>query len=112
MKCASERHERSRYGPADSGAGPKAALGKGLRYGRLQKRIGRGEYVSPADNAWAYARLRDPGNTLLWLKRAFDEHASLLLELRDPGFDFVRDTPQFQVLARQVAMPGLSAASH
>jgi len=34
------------------------------------------------------------------MKRAFDEHTSILLELRDSGFDFVRDTPQFQVLAQ------------
>jgi TolB-like protein/DNA-binding winged helix-turn-helix (wHTH) protein len=71
----------------------------------LDARSRRGEYVSPADYAWAYTRLRDPGNTLRWLQRAFDEHATILLELRTPEFDFVRDAPQFQEWVRLVAMP-------
>jgi hypothetical protein len=78
----------------------------------LQKRARRGEYVSSADFAWIYTRLRDPANTLQWLNRAFDEHASILLELRDPDFDFVRDTPQFQTLVRRVGMPSLGGSTH
>ena len=64
-----------------------------------------GEYVSPSAYVWTYARLQDRENTLRWMQRAYDEHASILLELRNHHFDFVRDTPQFQTWVRQVAMP-------
>ena len=65
----------------------------------------RNEYVSPATYAVIYARLQDRENTLRWMQRAYDEHSSILLELRNHMFDFVRDTPQFQNWVRQVAMP-------
>jgi len=77
----------------------------------LEKQSGQGEYVSPSDYAWIYARLLDRENTLRWLKRSYDEHATILLELRDPAFDFVRDTSEFQEMVRHVGMPGPTASA-
>ena len=75
----------------------------------IERQSRRGEYVSPSDYAWIYARLLDRENTLRWLKRSYDEHATIMLELRDPAFDFVRDTPEFQEMVQQVGMPGPAA---
>ncbi len=71
----------------------------------LDARSSQGEYVSPSAYAWTYARLQDRENTLRWMQRAYDEHVSILLELRNHNFDFVRDTQQFQNWVRQIAMP-------
>ena len=72
----------------------------------LDTRARHREYVSPAAYTWAYARLRDNENTQIWLQRAFDEHASILLELRNPAFDFLRPTPRFRQLVAAVNIPG------
>lgn len=72
----------------------------------LNTRARHREYVSPGGYIWAYARLQDRENTLLWLQRALDEHASILLELRNSAFDFLRAAPRFQQLVAAVNIPG------
>jgi len=74
----------------------------------LDLRAGRGEYVSPADYALTYALLGDRKQALEWLQRAYQEHASIMLELGSPMFDKIRDAPQFQHLVRQVGLQGTS----
>jgi TolB-like protein/DNA-binding winged helix-turn-helix (wHTH) protein/Flp pilus assembly protein TadD len=71
----------------------------------LDVRGARGEYVSPSDYAFIYASLDDRKQALHWLQRAFDEHASIMLELGSPVFDKVRDAPEFKELVRRLKMP-------
>lgn len=71
---------------------------------RLQERSAKGEYVSPADYAISYARMGEKRAALDWLQRSFAEHASLMLELSNPMFDFVRDTPEFQEIVGRVGL--------
>ena len=72
----------------------------------LNRASGLGLYASPGRYAVAYASLGEVQKTLQWLQRAYDEHSSIMLELRDPIFDFVRQNPQFVALLRRVNMPG------
>ena len=77
----------------------------------LDIRAGRGEYVSPSDYALIYAHLNDRKQALEWLQRAYDEHASIMLELGSPIFDKIRDAPEFKELARRLKMPMIHAES-
>lgn len=72
----------------------------------LNRSAALGQYTAPGRYAVAYARLGRARRTLEWLQRAYDEHASIMLELSDPVFDFVRENPQFKELVRRVNMPG------
>jgi TolB-like protein/DNA-binding winged helix-turn-helix (wHTH) protein/Tfp pilus assembly protein PilF len=77
----------------------------------LKRRATRGEYVSPSGYAVAFAQLGERDLAIRWLQRAYDEHASVLLQLRDPAFDKIRDMPEFQALVHRVGMPDESHAS-
>lgn len=77
----------------------------------LELRAARGEYVSPSDYAIIYALLGDRKHALLWLQRAYEEHASIMLELGSPIFDQVRDEPEFNELIRRLGMPMIHAGS-
>jgi TolB-like protein/DNA-binding winged helix-turn-helix (wHTH) protein/Flp pilus assembly protein TadD len=77
----------------------------------LDTRSTRGEYVSPSDYAFLYTLLGDRKQALAWLQRAYDEHASIMLELGSPVFDKLRDAPEFQEFLRQLNMPMLHAES-
>ena len=77
----------------------------------LKRRAARGEYVSPSDYAVTFAQLGDRELAIRWLQRAYDEHASILLQLRDPAFDNIRDMPEFQALVHKVGVPDESHTS-
>jgi TolB-like protein/DNA-binding winged helix-turn-helix (wHTH) protein/Flp pilus assembly protein TadD len=75
----------------------------------LDVRAARGEYVSPSDYAFIYAALGDRKQALDWLQRAYDEHASIMLELGSPVFDKIRDAPEFKELVHRLKMPMIHA---
>lgn len=75
----------------------------------LDVREASGEYVSPSDYAFHYARLGDRKQALEWLQRAYEEHASIMLELDSPIFDKIRDAPEFKELVRRLKMPLIHA---
>jgi TolB-like protein/DNA-binding winged helix-turn-helix (wHTH) protein/Flp pilus assembly protein TadD len=75
----------------------------------LDARAARGAYVSPADYALIYALLGDRKQGLEWLQRAYDEHASIMLELSSPIFDKIRDAPEFKEFVRRLRMPMIHA---
>jgi TolB-like protein/DNA-binding winged helix-turn-helix (wHTH) protein/Flp pilus assembly protein TadD len=75
----------------------------------LDVRAARGEYVSPSDYAFLYARLGDRKQALEWLQRAYEEHASIMLELDSAIFDKIRDAPEFKELVRRLKMPMIRA---
>jgi TolB-like protein/DNA-binding winged helix-turn-helix (wHTH) protein/Tfp pilus assembly protein PilF len=77
----------------------------------LDRRTARGEYVSPSAYVVTFAQLGEREAAIRWLQRAYDEHASVMLQLRDPVFDKIRDMPQFQALVRKVGMPDESHTS-
>ena len=77
----------------------------------LDARAARGEYVSPSDYAFTYAGLGDRKQTIEWLQRAYDEHASIMLELGSPIFDKIRGEPEFEELIRRLKMPATHAQS-
>jgi TolB-like protein/DNA-binding winged helix-turn-helix (wHTH) protein/Tfp pilus assembly protein PilF len=77
----------------------------------LEARTARGEYVSPSDYAFLYTRLGDRKQALAWLQRAYDEHASIMLELGSPIFDKIRDAPEFKEFVRRLNMPIIRAVS-
>jgi TolB-like protein/DNA-binding winged helix-turn-helix (wHTH) protein len=77
----------------------------------LDVRAARGEYVSPSDYAFIYAALGDRKQALDWLQRAYDEHASIMLESGSPVFDKIRDAPEFKELVRRLKMPMIHAES-
>jgi TolB-like protein/DNA-binding winged helix-turn-helix (wHTH) protein/Flp pilus assembly protein TadD len=78
-------------------------LQDGLR--ELKRRSARSEYVSPSAYAATFAQLGNREAAMQWLQRAYDEHASIMLELRDPGLDKIRDMPGFEALVHKVGMP-------
>lgn len=75
----------------------------------LDVRAARGEYVSPSDYAFLYSRLGDRKQALEWLQRAYEEHASIMLELDSATFDKIRDAPEFKELVRRLKMPMIRA---
>jgi TolB-like protein/DNA-binding winged helix-turn-helix (wHTH) protein/Flp pilus assembly protein TadD len=77
----------------------------------LNSRAAHGEYISPSDYALIYAHLDDRKQALEWLQRAYDEHASIMLELGSPIFDKIRDAPEFKELVRRLKMPMIQAES-
>ena len=77
----------------------------------LDVRTARGEYVSPSDYALLYTRLGDRKQALAWLLRAYDEHATIMLELGSPIFDKIRDAPEFKEFVQRLRMPMIHAES-
>jgi len=77
----------------------------------LDVRTARGEYVSPSDYAFLYTRLGDRKQALKWLQRAYEEHASIMLELGNPIFDKIRDAPEFKEFVQRLKMPMIRAES-
>ncbi len=49
--------------------------------------------------AWAWAGVKDRGQTLAWLERAFQERSGEIVSLKvNPAYDFLRGDPRFQRL--------------
>jgi hypothetical protein len=62
--------------------------------------------LRPCDVAMFYAGLGDKDKALVWLDRAFDEHAPCMIVLKvEPFFDSLRSTPRFQNLLRRMNFP-------
>ncbi|MBZ5615135.1 MAG: tetratricopeptide repeat protein [Acidobacteriia bacterium] len=63
-------------------------------------------YVSPYEFARVYAGLGDKDQVILWLQKAYAEHAVYLVWLKvDPRLDNLRDDPRFQDLVRRMNFP-------
>ena len=62
----------------------------------LKRKSARREFVSPTAYVYIYSGLRDKENTLRWLESAYATDAHVMVELRDKGFDFVRQEPRFK----------------
>jgi tetratricopeptide (TPR) repeat protein len=61
-------------------------------------------FVPALDLAIAYAGLKDTDQTLTWLERAYDDR-TIRPYIRDPIFDFVRDTPRYRALLSRMRLP-------
>ncbi len=63
----------------------------------------RKKYVSPYDIAVIYAGLGDPSNAVLWLEKAFEEHAGLMVYVfLDPRFKPLRGNAKFRAILRDM----------
>ncbi|HJQ23842.1 MAG TPA: protein kinase, partial [Blastocatellia bacterium] len=60
-------------------------------------------FVPAQDLAITWAGLRDTDQTLTWLERAYDDR-TIRPYIRDPIFDFVRDTPRYRALLRKMGL--------
>jgi TolB-like protein/DNA-binding winged helix-turn-helix (wHTH) protein/Tfp pilus assembly protein PilF len=86
------------YGRAGRAAEARAAL-------RELQRSARQEPVQALFFAGAYAGLRDTGQTIAWLERAYAEHPSELTTLKvEPGWDFARGQPRFKRLLERAGL--------
>jgi hypothetical protein len=55
--------------------------------------------------AWAYLGSRDNDQAMLWLEKAYAEHANELVTVKvHPVFDPVRDDARFKDLVRRVGL--------
>jgi tetratricopeptide (TPR) repeat protein len=72
---------------------------------QLQEKARRGIYASPADFAELYIGLGEQAKAMDWLERAYAEHSSAMVELRDRRYDPVRNLPRFQAIFRNVTGP-------
>jgi hypothetical protein len=72
---------------------------------QLQDKARRGLYASPADFAELYIGLGEEEKAMDWLERAYAEHSSAMVELRDARYDPVRNLPRFQAIFRNVPRP-------
>jgi tetratricopeptide (TPR) repeat protein len=61
-------------------------------------------FVPALDLGIAYAGIRDADQTLTWLERAYDDR-TIRPYIRDPIFDFVRDTPRYRALLSRMRLP-------
>jgi DNA-binding winged helix-turn-helix (wHTH) protein/Tfp pilus assembly protein PilF len=63
-------------------------------------------YVSPQQFAFAYAGLKDTGETLAALEHAADTHAANFIYLAvEPAFDFLHGEPRFKALLGRLGSP-------
>lgn len=86
------------YGREGKTAQAKQALQELLQRNQKQR-------VDPMVFAWAYAGLKDRGNTMTWLEKGCAQHSTGLLSVKvEPAFDFVRDDPRFQDLLQRVGL--------
>jgi len=60
------------------------------------------EYVSPSKYAQIYAELNNREETLRYLEQAYREHSSVVLNIKDDHFDFLRNDPRFDKLYRSI----------
>ncbi len=68
------------------------------------------QYVSAYEIAVVYMGLGDKDRTMEWLGKAFNEHSSLLIHVRqDPRFQPLQADPRFQDLARRLGLPPLAS---
>lgn len=98
----SERHPKliAALGHAYALAGQRD---KALKAVDELREMSKQRYLSPYWIALVYAGLGDREQTLLWLEKAYQEHAFFLIWLKvEPAFDPLRDDPKFQDLLRRV----------
>jgi hypothetical protein len=63
-------------------------------------------YVSPQQFAFAYAGLKDTGETLAALEHAADTHAANFIYVAvEPAFDFLHNEPRFKALLGRLGSP-------
>ena len=63
-------------------------------------------YISPYDVAVAYTGLGERDNALLWLEKAYEEHAWSCVKMKyEPRLDSLRSTPRFQSLIDRIFGP-------
>ena len=63
-------------------------------------------YVSPQQFAFAYAGLKDTGETLAALEHAADTHAANFIYLAvEPAFDFLHNEPRYKALLGRLGSP-------
>jgi TolB-like protein/DNA-binding winged helix-turn-helix (wHTH) protein/Flp pilus assembly protein TadD len=68
----------------------------------LQKRTAAHKYVSASEWISCYAKLNNREKTLAWLGEGYRSDAHVMIELRNPMFDFIRDDPRFQEIYQKV----------
>jgi len=69
------------------------------------KRRAKQQYVSPADFAYAYARIGDRDHAIEWLEKSYQQRESVLAFLRVfPLLDPVRSDPRFVELCRRIGL--------
>jgi DNA-binding winged helix-turn-helix (wHTH) protein/Flp pilus assembly protein TadD len=68
-------------------------------------------YVSPQQFAFAWAGLKDMGETLAALEHAADTHAANFAYVAvEPAFDFLHNEPRFKVLLERLGIPESSGS--
>lgn len=84
--------------------GKKGFLSAALQ--QAQTNRGSRSWALAYEIACDYAQLGDVGNAMAWLNKAYEMHASDMLNLKvDPGLDPLRSDPGFQELVRRVGLP-------
>jgi TolB-like protein/DNA-binding winged helix-turn-helix (wHTH) protein/tetratricopeptide (TPR) repeat protein len=69
---------------------------------RMQQQSAKNEYASPGAYAQIYAQLQNREETLRYLDQAYREHSPVVLGLKDPIYDFIRDDPRFDNIYRSI----------
>ena len=69
---------------------------------RMQQQSAKSEYASPTDFVQIYAQLHNREETLRYLDQAYREHSYVVLTLKDPIFDFIRDDAHFDKIFRSI----------
>ena len=84
-------------------AGFKSVLEENLN--KLKQRAAK-RYVSPMDLADAYGALGRKEETLLFLERAYEEHAPWMIQVQSrPHFDFVHSDPRDRAIIKKMNLP-------
>ncbi len=83
----------------------KRAVARMLVERRLEQ--AKHEYVFPRVFVELYLQADDEENCLRWLRKAFDEHSSFLVEIaHDPKYEPLHSDPRFQEMLRRLQAPG------
>jgi TolB-like protein/DNA-binding winged helix-turn-helix (wHTH) protein len=83
----------------------KRAVARMLVERRLEQ--AKHEYVFPRVFVELYLQAGDDENCLRWLRKAFDEHSSFLVEIaHDPKYEPLHSDPRFQEMLRRLHAPG------
>ena len=65
----------------------------------------RRSHVSAAYMSQAYAILNDADRAFAWLETAFEIRDPIIVRLKDPLWDSLRDDPRFTDLLRRIGLP-------